>query len=213
MASAWASWLAQQGIARRRSLRHPGRQRRALVRGLSRHPEARRRRRSARYELFGRASRDDRSRFRRQAGVREREVHADGARRAACRSSNLHTEPNVNPLNRLEPLEPLEPTAPAVILYTSGTTSDPKGVVLTHANLLAERDAAFAVSRRYRPGRDPRRASALPCVRAPGEPTLPLAVGARVVFVERSTPPSSSGARRTGDHDLRVRSAVLRHDP
>src|SRR6478735_6141372 len=33
---------------------------------------------------------------------------------------------------------------PAVIMYTSGTTSDPKGVTLTHANLLAEADAIFS---------------------------------------------------------------------
>jgi long-chain acyl-CoA synthetase len=33
----------------------------------------------------------------------------------------------------------------AVILYTSGTTSDPKGVVLTHGNLEAERLAAYSV--------------------------------------------------------------------
>jgi long-chain acyl-CoA synthetase len=34
---------------------------------------------------------------------------------------------------------------PAVILYTAGTTSEPKGVVLTHGNLLAEIEALLAV--------------------------------------------------------------------
>jgi long-chain acyl-CoA synthetase len=33
----------------------------------------------------------------------------------------------------------------AVILYTSGTTSDPKGVILTHGNLLSEVDAVYQI--------------------------------------------------------------------
>ena len=44
----------------------------------------------------------------------------------------------------LPPIDAIGPGDPAVILYTSGTTADPKGVVLTHGNLLAEKDGAFS---------------------------------------------------------------------
>jgi long-chain acyl-CoA synthetase len=73
---------------------------------------------------------------------------------------------------------------PAVILYTSGTTSDPKGVVLSHANLIAERDAAFAVIDVS--ARDSV-LGVLPLFHALAQLAnllLPFAVGARVVFLE-----------------------------
>jgi long-chain acyl-CoA synthetase len=82
------------------------------------------------------------------------------------------------------PRAPNAPGAPAVILYTSGTTSDPKGVVLTDANLLAERTAVFA-----RLHVDERDAvlGVLPLFHALAQVAnllLPLSVGARVVFLE-----------------------------
>ncbi len=40
---------------------------------------------------------------------------------------------------------PARPEDPAVILYTSGTTADPKGVVLLHGNVMAEVSAALHV--------------------------------------------------------------------
>ena len=72
----------------------------------------------------------------------------------------------------------------AVILYTSGTTSDPKGVVLTHGNLLAElegivrtiwldeRDVLLGVLPLYH---------ALALV---ANLVLPLSIGGRVVYLE-----------------------------
>jgi long-chain acyl-CoA synthetase len=73
---------------------------------------------------------------------------------------------------------------PAVMLYTSGTTSDPKGVVLTHGNLRAERAGAFGVIQV-----DERDAilAILPLFHALAQIAnllLPLTSGARVVFLE-----------------------------
>jgi long-chain acyl-CoA synthetase len=79
---------------------------------------------------------------------------------------------------------PARPNDPAVILYTSGTTADPKGVVLTHANLLAEKDGAFAlvsVSERDTV------LGVLPLFHALAQMAnllLPFSVGAHVVFLD-----------------------------
>jgi long-chain acyl-CoA synthetase len=78
----------------------------------------------------------------------------------------------------------VDATAAAVILYTSGTTSDPKGVVLTHANLIAERDAAFAV---LDVGPADSVLGVLPLFHSLAQLAnllLPFAVGARVVYLE-----------------------------
>ena len=73
---------------------------------------------------------------------------------------------------------------PAVLLYTSGTTADPKGVVLTHGNLAAERDAALAV---VTCREDDAVLGVLPLFHALAQMAnllVPLSVGARVVFLE-----------------------------
>ncbi|MGE3191616.1 MAG: AMP-binding protein, partial [Vicinamibacterales bacterium] len=73
---------------------------------------------------------------------------------------------------------------PAVILYTSGTTADPKGVVLTHGNLLAERDATYAI---VPVSEQDSILGVLPLFHSLAQLAnllLPFAVGARVVFLE-----------------------------
>jgi long-chain acyl-CoA synthetase len=76
------------------------------------------------------------------------------------------------------------PDDPAVILYTSGTTSDPRGVLLAHDNLLGEMDAVFPVLDIF-----PTDAilGVLPLFHALAQMAnllLPFAVGARVVYLE-----------------------------
>lgn len=73
---------------------------------------------------------------------------------------------------------------PAVILYTSGTTSDPKGVVLTHGNLLAEAQAVFA---RLQLDENDSILGVMPLYHSLAQLAnllLPFIVGARVIYLE-----------------------------
>ncbi len=91
------------------------------------------------------------------------------------------------PLNLGIAAAPAEPRATddaAAILYTSGTTADPKGVVLTHGNLEAERQSALSV---VSVSEEDVVLGVLPLFHALAQMAnllLPLATGARVVFLE-----------------------------
>jgi long-chain acyl-CoA synthetase len=78
---------------------------------------------------------------------------------------------------------PRQPDAVASLLYTSGTTADPKGVMLTHANLLAEADAVFAWAHI---GPDDAILGVLPLFHVLSQMAnllLPLVAGTRVVYL------------------------------
>jgi long-chain acyl-CoA synthetase len=78
----------------------------------------------------------------------------------------------------------VQPEDIATILYTSGTTSDPKGVMLSHSNLEAEAVSVFSV---IDVGPKDAILGILPLFHALAQMAnllLPLAVGMRVVFVE-----------------------------
>jgi long-chain acyl-CoA synthetase len=73
---------------------------------------------------------------------------------------------------------------PAVILYTSGTTADPKGVVLTHGNLLAELEG---IVRTVSLDESDAILGVLPLYHAlalVANLILPFSIGARVVYLE-----------------------------
>lgn len=72
----------------------------------------------------------------------------------------------------------------AVIVYTSGTTSDPKGVMLTHGGLAAELEAAFRIAD---VGPGDATLGVLPLFHVLSQMAsllLPLSAGARTVFLE-----------------------------
>lgn len=72
----------------------------------------------------------------------------------------------------------------AALLYTSGTTADPKGVMLTHANLMAEVAAVFGL---LRIGPEDAVLGVLPLFHSLAQMAnllLPLVRGARVVYLE-----------------------------
>ena len=77
-----------------------------------------------------------------------------------------------------------QPDDVACILYTSGTTSDPKGVMLSHANLRGEMEAVFSL---IHLDTNDALLGVLPLFHALAQMAnlmLPLACGARVVFLD-----------------------------
>jgi len=79
---------------------------------------------------------------------------------------------------------PISSEAVAALLYTSGTTADPKGVMLTHANLLGEVDAVFS---NVNIGPEDALLGVLPLFHVLSQMAnllLPLVKGSRVVYLE-----------------------------
>ncbi len=122
------------------------------------------------------------------AGVEEAsKLAGTSVQLALLRGSHRNFESLSKPLNR--PPEPLPPSIAklndaAVILYTSGTTSDPKGVVLTHGNLLAEAEAVFA---RLKLDENDSILGVMPLYHSLAQLAnllLPFVVGARVIYLE-----------------------------
>jgi long-chain acyl-CoA synthetase len=184
MATAWSSWLAAQGIA--------AGDRCAILAGNDAHWCAAYlgilRRGAVAVPLDTNYSAAQVTTIVRDSGAKMlfvSDAFKSNAAEAGIPLTNLHAEwPATLGTQPLEPFEPVEPLEPAVILYTSGTTSDPKGVVLTHANLIAERDAAFAV---VNVTEKDALLGVLPLFHSLAQLAnllLPFAVGARVVYLE-----------------------------
>ena len=95
---------------------------------------------------------------------------------------------------------PVQPEDIATILYTSGTTSDPKGVMLSHANLAAEIKSVFAA---IHVGPEDAILGVLPLFHALAQMAnllLPFAVGARVVFLDALN--TTDLLRALGERDI-----------
>jgi long-chain acyl-CoA synthetase len=101
-----------------------------------------------------------------------------------------------------QPVVPAESDL-AALLYTSGTTADPKGVMLTHANLLGEANSVLAV---VKIGPEDALLGILPMFHVLAQMAnlfLPLFNGARVVYLETLNT-TELAARFAGTQHYRV---------
>ncbi|TAK16299.1 MAG: hypothetical protein EPO35_05650 [Acidobacteria bacterium] len=101
-----------------------------------------------------------------------------------CLRADLFDDADRRPVAHPAPVVERGTDDAAVLLYTSGTTSDPKGVILSHGNLEAERAAAFKI---ITLSETDAVLGVLPLFHALAQLAnllLPLIVGAKVVFLE-----------------------------
>ena len=101
----------------------------------------------------------------------------------------------------------------ASLLYTSGTTADPKGVMLTHSNLMGEVRAVFGWAQI---GPEDAVLGVLPLFHVLSQMAnllLPLVKGSRVVYLETCEyDGAASSAGRAGHHSVRGSAAVFLFD-
>ncbi len=105
-----------------------------------------------------------------------------GSRLGNAVAADLDSIFTAGPAN-FQPVVPAE-TDLAALLYTSGTTADPKGVMLTHANLVGEANSVFGV---IKIGPEDALLGILPMFHVLAQMAnlfLPLFNGARVVYLE-----------------------------
>ncbi len=124
----------------------------------------------------------------RHLSAAERAASSTGARLILLEPVSGRSDPSLPAMWQAGPSSfvpaALAPDDVAVLLYTSGTTADPKGVVLTHENLLAEVDA---VVHSLELGPTDAILGVLPLFHALAQMAnllLPFSFGAKVIYLE-----------------------------
>ncbi|XP_035224523.1 long-chain-fatty-acid--CoA ligase 6-like [Stegodyphus dumicola] len=92
------------------------------------------------------------------------DVSEDVKQTAKDKNVNLHYFQEIEDLGKQKPVDivPPNPSDIATVCYTSGTTGDPKGVMLTHANIIIDASAVILQLGEYAPNKDDTMMSFLP---------------------------------------------------